>query len=96
LESRFQAGLKNEIYTNLQDEINVLKDQISSFEHRISIFVNPKGVRMSHDYRDMDQKLEMKNLDDRIGTLRIKIQTEFYKYNRKRFTRDQTAFEKQV
>jgi hypothetical protein len=46
--------LKNEIYTNLQDEINILKDQISSFEHRLSIFVNPKGVRMSHDYRDLD------------------------------------------
>ena len=76
----------------------MLKDQISSFEHRISIFVNPnaKGVGMSHDYRDMDQKLELKNLDERIVSLRIKIQTEFYKYNRKRFTRDQTPFEKQM
>jgi len=73
VQNEFKAPLDNEIYTNLQDEINVLKDKISSFEHRVSIFINPKGVRMSHDYRDLDQRLEMKTLDDQISKLRIKI-----------------------
>lgn len=44
VEREFKAPLDNEIYTSLQDEINVLKDKISSFEHRVSIFINPKGV----------------------------------------------------
>lgn len=51
---------------------------------------------MSHDYRDLDQRLEMKTLDDQISRLRAKIQTEYYKYNRKRYTQDQTVFEKQI